>query len=206
MPPSIGRSGAGACTFGSSRDRQAPIFAGAGSVRPAGQLDPEVGGDIVQHLGTVVTDQMLRAAAVRPGPVRDIDHSLDPWQFRRQRAAVAFGWPGSWRLLCRPLGQGRRRLHRGALLRHRLLGIRDTLLRCRIVELFGPSAEAVQRQFVAEVLGPAMRAGNDGVPLYFADGTHPSYTTHAAYGWIRRGETRELKSNHGRPTAASTVR
>ena len=58
--------------------------------------------------------------------------------------------------------------------------------------------EAVQRKFVEEVLGPAMQAANDDTPLYFADGTHPSYTAHAAYGWIRKGETRELKSNHGR--------
>jgi len=58
--------------------------------------------------------------------------------------------------------------------------------------------EDVQRQFVAEVLGPVMQAANDDTPLYFADATHPSYTAHAAYGWIRKGETRELKSNHGR--------
>jgi transposase len=58
--------------------------------------------------------------------------------------------------------------------------------------------EDVQRKFVAEVLGPLMQAANDDTPLYFADGTHPSYTAHAACGWIRKGETRELKSNHGR--------
>lgn len=58
--------------------------------------------------------------------------------------------------------------------------------------------EDVQRQFVAEVLRPLMAAASDDTPLYFADGTHPSYTAHAAYGWIRKGETRELKSNHGR--------
>jgi hypothetical protein len=29
--------------------------------------------------------------------------------------------------------------------------------------------------------------------LYFVDGTHPSYTAHAAYGWIRKGKTWELK-------------
>jgi len=54
--------------------------------------------------------------------------------------------------------------------------------------------EAVQRKFVEEVLGPLMQAANDDMPLYFADGTHPWYTTHAAYGWIRKGEPRELKS------------
>src|SRR5579872_940262 len=58
--------------------------------------------------------------------------------------------------------------------------------------------EDKQRAFVAEVLGPLMAAANDDAPLYFVDGTHPSYTAHAAHGWIRKGETRELKSNHGR--------
>jgi len=58
--------------------------------------------------------------------------------------------------------------------------------------------EDVQRKFVEEVLGPVMKAANDDTPLYFSDGTHPSYTAHAACGWIRKGETRELKSNHGR--------
>ncbi len=58
--------------------------------------------------------------------------------------------------------------------------------------------EDVQRKFVEETLGPPMRTANDDTPLYFADGTHPSDTAHAALGWIRKGETRELKSNHGR--------
>jgi transposase len=58
--------------------------------------------------------------------------------------------------------------------------------------------EAAQRAFVEETLGPLMKAASDDTPLYFVDGTHPSYTAHAAYGWIRKGTTRELKSNHGR--------
>jgi len=58
--------------------------------------------------------------------------------------------------------------------------------------------EDAQRTFVDETLGPLMKAADDDTPLYFVDGTHPSYTAHAAYGWIREGETRELKSNHGR--------
>lgn len=58
--------------------------------------------------------------------------------------------------------------------------------------------EDAQRKFVGETLAPLMRAANDDTPLYFVDGTHPSYTGHASHGWIRRGETRELKSNHGR--------
>ena len=35
-------------------------------------------------------------------------------------------------------------------------------------------------------------------PLYFVDATHPAYTGHPACGWIKKGQTRELKSNHGR--------
>jgi transposase len=58
--------------------------------------------------------------------------------------------------------------------------------------------EEVQQAFFEATLGPLMAAANDDQPLYFVDGTHPSYTAHAAYGWIRRGQTRELKSNHGR--------
>jgi transposase len=58
--------------------------------------------------------------------------------------------------------------------------------------------EPAQRAFVAEILGPLMAQASDKTPLYFVDGTHPSYTAHAAYGWIRKGQTRELKSNHGR--------
>lgn len=60
------------------------------------------------------------------------------------------------------------------------------------------ASEDAQRTFVAETLTPLMKAAKDDTPLYFVDGTHPSYTGHASHGWIRRGETRELKSNHGR--------
>jgi transposase len=58
--------------------------------------------------------------------------------------------------------------------------------------------EEIQRRFFEATLGPLMAAANDDQPLYFVDATHPSYTAHAAYGWIRKGQTRELKSNHGR--------
>jgi transposase len=58
--------------------------------------------------------------------------------------------------------------------------------------------EDTQRAFFDAILRPLMAAANDDQPLYFVDGTHPSYTAHAAHGWIRKGQTRELKSNHGR--------
>lgn len=57
---------------------------------------------------------------------------------------------------------------------------------------------ALQRQFVAETLKPLMDAAEPGCPVYFVDATHPSYTGRPAHGWIRRGRSVELKSNHGR--------
>src|ERR1700761_5372393 len=56
----------------------------------------------------------------------------------------------------------------------------------------------VQEQFATEVLLPRMAQAGPDRPLYFVDGMHPAYTGHPAFGWIRRGVDRELKSNHGR--------
>jgi len=57
---------------------------------------------------------------------------------------------------------------------------------------------AVQEKFAAETLLPLMAQADAEHPLYFGDGMHPAYKGHPAYGWIRRGVDRELKSNHGR--------
>jgi len=35
-------------------------------------------------------------------------------------------------------------------------------------------------------------------PIYFMDGTHPQHNTVAAYGWIKKGTHKEIKSNSGR--------
>lgn len=61
-------------------------------------------------------------------------------------------------------------------------------------------AEA-QRVFLEGTLAPLMTAAEAAPatrPLYFVDATHPAYDAHPACGWIRRGETRALRSNHGR--------
>lgn len=59
---------------------------------------------------------------------------------------------------------------------------------------------AAQQRFLEEVLAPLMAqaAADPDKPLYFVDATHPAYDAHPACGWIRKGETRTLKSNHGR--------
>lgn len=35
-------------------------------------------------------------------------------------------------------------------------------------------------------------------PVYFMDGTHPQHNAIAAYGWIKRGQDKEVRSNTGR--------
>ena len=40
------------------------------------------------------------------------------------------------------------------------------------------------------------KGAND--PVYFMDGSHPQHNSVAAYGWIKKGKTKELKSNTGR--------
>lgn len=57
---------------------------------------------------------------------------------------------------------------------------------------------AVQQAFLDACLKPLMEVAGPQAPLYFVDATHPSYTGRPAYGWLRKGKTVELKSNHGR--------
>ena len=59
-----------------------------------------------------------------------------------------------------------------------------------------PDLEA-QEQFAKEYY-EYLEHKPDDVELLFADGVHPEHNTMAAYGWIKRGETRELKTNSGR--------
>ena len=59
------------------------------------------------------------------------------------------------------------------------------------------NAEA-QRRFLSETLAPLMAQAAPETPLYFVDSMHPAYTAHPAYGWMRKGQVRELPSNHGR--------
>lgn len=57
---------------------------------------------------------------------------------------------------------------------------------------------AAQQQFVEQTLAPLMATAGAETPLYFADAAHPAYIGHPACGWIKKGQTRDLKSNHGR--------
>jgi hypothetical protein len=42
-------------------------------------------------------------------------------------------------------------------------------------------------------------ADNSGkTAVFFADGTHPQHNTHCSYGWIKKGQNKEIKTNTGR--------
>ncbi len=61
----------------------------------------------------------------------------------------------------------------------------------------GKSDEEAQEEFIESYRELKNTKGaND--PVYFMDGVHPQHNSVAAYGWIKKGEVKELKSNTGR--------
>ena len=56
---------------------------------------------------------------------------------------------------------------------------------------------AKQEIFIAEYEKLRKNKG-ENAPVYFADACHPQHNSIPAYGWIRRGTDKELKSNGGR--------
>jgi len=59
-----------------------------------------------------------------------------------------------------------------------------------------PDLEA--QAFFAEEFEKFMRNKPTDAAVLFMDAVHPQHNTMAAYGWIKRGEKRELKTNSGR--------
>jgi transposase len=61
----------------------------------------------------------------------------------------------------------------------------------------GKQDPAQQKAFLDEYEHlKAIKGKND--PIYFADATHPQHNSIASYGWIKKGQEKELKSNSGR--------
>ncbi len=119
------------------------IFAGAAAVtRPADQPNPELSGDIIQHLSLVFADLVQRTAAAGASFVLDVDNDLDPRQMGGQGAAIALGrfaggWPG--------LRLGRR-LQPSHLLGHGLFQVLARLLHRLVGQLLRSAAEAIALQ------------------------------------------------------------
>lgn len=61
----------------------------------------------------------------------------------------------------------------------------------------GKADDELQEAFI-EQYEKIMSTKADDVAVYFMDGVHPEHNTLAAYGWIRKGEERNLKTNSGR--------
>ena len=55
-----------------------------------------------------------------------------------------------------------------------------------------------QRSFIKFYRRLRKKARNSNVVLYFLDGSHPQHNSMPAYGWIKQGVDKELKSNTGR--------
>jgi len=56
---------------------------------------------------------------------------------------------------------------------------------------------AAQEEFV-DLYEEFMATKSDTTEVIFVDAVHPEHNTMAAYGWIKRGQTRKLKTNSGR--------
>lgn len=55
-----------------------------------------------------------------------------------------------------------------------------------------------QVAFLNDVLNPILNKADENNPVYFEDAVHMQHNTQAAYGWILKGKTKEIKQNSGR--------
>jgi transposase len=81
-------------------------------------------------------------------------------------------------------------------------GMRDLLRRLNYVykkpKLVPGNPDLEAQELFAEQYEDFMLSKSDNVEVVFVDAVHPEHNSLAAYGWIQRGETRELKTNSGR--------
>ena len=61
----------------------------------------------------------------------------------------------------------------------------------------GKADPALQQAFI-EYFNQLKKSMSSNDKIYFLDGVHPQFNTEAGYGWIRKGQEKELKSNTGR--------
>ena len=83
-----------------------------------------------------------------------------------------------------------------------LSGMRDLLHRLGYVykkpKLVPGNPDPIAQEIFAEQYDEFMRKKSDNVEVLFMDAVHPQHNTMAAYGWIKRGEKREIQTNSGR--------
>jgi transposase len=99
-------------------------------------------------------------------------------------------------------GDVRRYIEKTYGVRYSTTGMKELLHRLDFVynkpkHVPGKLDPAKQEVFVAEYEQLRETKGEND-PIYFADACHPQFNSIPAYGWIRRGVEKELKSNGGR--------
>ncbi len=81
-------------------------------------------------------------------------------------------------------------------------GMRDLLHRLDYVykkpKLVPGSPDLEAQEIFAQQYEEFMLSKSDHIEVVFVDAVHPEHNALAAYGWIKRGHTRELKTNSGR--------
>ena len=86
--------------------------------------------------------------------------------------------------------------------RYSCSGMRDLLHRIGYVykkpKLTPGNPDGDEQEIFSEQYEAFMLSKPDDVEVVFVDAVHPEHNTLAGYGWIKRGETRELKTNSGR--------
>jgi transposase len=86
--------------------------------------------------------------------------------------------------------------------RYSLSGVTDLLHRMdfsykKPTHVPGKQDPAQQQAFLKEYERIKARKGEND-PVYFADATHPQHNSVPSYGWIKKGQEKELKANCGR--------
>jgi len=86
--------------------------------------------------------------------------------------------------------------------RYGLSGVTDLLHRMgfsykKPTHVPGKQDPALQQVFLKEYIRIKAQKGKDD-PIYFADATHPQHNSIPSYGWIKKGQEKELKANCGR--------
>jgi transposase len=61
----------------------------------------------------------------------------------------------------------------------------------------GKADKSAQAEFL-RAIEKKLAENPDKSAVYYADGTHPQHNTHCSYGWIRKGQNKEIKTNTGR--------
>ena len=86
--------------------------------------------------------------------------------------------------------------------KYSISGMRDFLHRIGYAykkpKLVPGKADAKAQEEFVELYKELKRTKGTNDPVYHMDGVHPQHNSVAAYGWIKKGEVKELRSNTGR--------